>query len=220
MNINIPELQNELAHLIEQRDFIDGRISDIESLITAIERIHGTSGLRVERSAGQARDLDLSQLSQPDAIIALLDFLGRPLDVLQIAANLRVFGYPFRAMTPEGQQNSVSSNLTGLVADGAVVRIARNLYATPWIAAEQTKTPTAVRDSILTELEWTEERLPFVGLKYFRDRVLPGLVEGFESLELRQRALEDLIEDGKIEVFDQPNPAQPDHPTAALRRVR
>jgi hypothetical protein len=140
------------------------------------------------------------------------------MDLVQITSNLRLFGYAFRATNPDAQQASVSSTLTPLVQSGEVVRVARGMYTTPAIVGTQGATSPDMKSRVLAEFDRTEARLPFVGLKHFRDRIMPIALDGFGSIELRQRILEELIDQGELEVYDEPNPTQPEHPTAALRR--
>ncbi|MFN4181686.1 MAG: NYN domain-containing protein [bacterium] len=76
---------------------------------------------------------------------------------------------------------------------------------------------------LLLLLERQERRLPFVGLKLFRDQVLAPfftLYSGWsfeESTERAQRLLQSAIDEGWITVYKVNNPQKPDFPTTAIK---
>lgn len=72
--------------------------------------------------------------------------------------------------------------------------------------------------ALIEELLRTEARLPFVGLKWFRDRVLPESDHEFAGNPQRIRALlNSAIEQSLILTNQVPNPNEPSRPVTAIR---
>ncbi len=72
------------------------------------------------------------------------------------------------------------------------------------------------REDIEDQVESLQSSLPFVGLKYYRDQLLPQVVGEIRQGELR--SLMDLMVDtGLVDVYQVENPNNPEFPTAAIR---
>ena len=72
------------------------------------------------------------------------------------------------------------------------------------------------RDDIIDQIESLEASLPFVGLKYYRDQLLPQVVGEIRQGELRS-LMDLLVDSGAVDVYQVENPNNPDFPTAAIR---
>ena len=72
------------------------------------------------------------------------------------------------------------------------------------------------RDDIIDQIESLEASLPFVGLKYYRDQLLPQVVGEVRQGELRS-LMDLLVDSGAVDVYQVENPNNPDFPTAAIR---
>ena len=72
------------------------------------------------------------------------------------------------------------------------------------------------RDDITDQIESLEESLPFVGLKYYRDQLLPQVVGEARQGELRS-LMDLLVDSGVVDVYQVENPNNPEFPTAAIR---
>ncbi len=90
--------------------------------------------------------------------------------------------------------------------------------------------PAVEREVTETELEWLvklldaqEKRLPFVGLKYFRDQVFTPFLQLYtgrgmeESADRAQFLIQSTIDKGLMSVHKVDNPLKPDYPTTAIR---
>lgn len=72
--------------------------------------------------------------------------------------------------------------------------------------------------TLIEELRRTEARLPFVGLKWFRDKVLPESSHEFAGDPARiRRLLNSAIEQSLILTNQVPNPNEPSRPVTAIR---
>lgn len=77
--------------------------------------------------------------------------------------------------------------------------------------------------SLVTWLKMAEqEGLPFVGLKWFRDNIMPNnsFHRWTRSKVTRQSVLAEAIRRGLVETGKVPNPTLPDFPTTTLKTVR
>ena len=77
---------------------------------------------------------------------------------------------------------------------------------------------TRALDALIEELRRTEAKRPFVGLKWFRDKVLPA--SGHECAAEPERIhglLKGAIEQGLILTNQVPNPNEPSRPVTAIR---
>ena len=72
------------------------------------------------------------------------------------------------------------------------------------------------RDDITDQIESLEASLPFVGLKYYRDQLLPQVVGEVRQGELRS-LMDLLVDSGVVDVYQVENPNNPEFPTAAIR---
>ena len=72
------------------------------------------------------------------------------------------------------------------------------------------------RDDITDQIESLEASLPFVGLKYYRDQLLPQVVGEARQGELRS-LMDLLVDSGVVDVYQVENPNNPAFPTAAIR---
>ena len=72
------------------------------------------------------------------------------------------------------------------------------------------------RDDIIDQIESLEASLPFVGLKYYRDQLLPQVVGEVRQGELRS-LMDLLVDSGAVDVYQVENPNNPEFPTAAIR---
>ena len=72
------------------------------------------------------------------------------------------------------------------------------------------------RDDIIDQIESLEASLPFVGLKYYRDQLLPQVVGEIRQGELRS-LMDLLVDSGAVDVYQVENPNNPEFPTAAIR---
>ena len=72
------------------------------------------------------------------------------------------------------------------------------------------------RDDITDQIESLEASLPFVGLKYYRDQLLPQVVGEIRQGELRS-LMDLLVDSGAVDVYQVENPNNPEFPTAAIR---
>ncbi len=72
------------------------------------------------------------------------------------------------------------------------------------------------REDITDQIESLEASLPFVGLKYYRDQLLPQVVGEVRQGELRS-LMDLLVDSGVVDVYQVENPNNPEFPTAAIR---
>ncbi len=78
--------------------------------------------------------------------------------------------------------------------------------------------PTQALRALIEELQRTEARLPFVGLKLFRDKVLPESGHEFAGDPKRiRRLLNSAIEQSLVLTSQVPNPNEPSRPVTAIR---
>ena len=75
--------------------------------------------------------------------------------------------------------------------------------------------------ALIEELRRAEAKLPFVGLKWFRDKVLPASGHDFAAEPERiRRLLHTAIEQNRILTSQVPNPNEPSRPVTAIRENR
>ncbi len=72
------------------------------------------------------------------------------------------------------------------------------------------------REDISEQIGSLESSLPFVGLKYYRDQLLPQVVGEIRQGELRS-LMDLMVDSGVVDVYQVENPNNPDFPTAAIR---
>ena len=72
------------------------------------------------------------------------------------------------------------------------------------------------REDIADQIESLESSLPFVGLKYYRDQLLPQVVGEIRQGELRS-LMDLMVDSGLVDVYQVENPNNPEFPTAAIR---
>ena len=70
---------------------------------------------------------------------------------------------------------------------------------------------------VLEDLEIQQERLPFVGFRFFMNRRLPEMAGGRIDTEDAQNYMNDLIDAGYVEVHHVENPKNDRNPTASIR---
>ena len=71
---------------------------------------------------------------------------------------------------------------------------------------------------ITDQLKSLEEKLPFVGLRYYIETLLPDLV-GHYPRATRQLILEEMIEDNLVEIYKVDNPGNEEFQTSAIRLI-
>ncbi|MYB42270.1 MAG: hypothetical protein F4X76_08825 [Chloroflexi bacterium] len=72
------------------------------------------------------------------------------------------------------------------------------------------------QEDIADQIESLESSLPFVGLKYYRDQLLPQVVGEIRQGELRS-LMDLMVDSGIVDVYQVENPNNPEFPTAAIR---
>lgn len=72
------------------------------------------------------------------------------------------------------------------------------------------------REDVRDQIESLESSLPFVGLKYYRDQLLPQVVGEIRQGELRS-LMDLMVDSGLVDVYQVENPNNPEFPTAAIR---
>ena len=72
------------------------------------------------------------------------------------------------------------------------------------------------REDIAEQIESLQSSLPFVGLKYYRDQLLPQVVGEIRQGELRS-LMDLMVDSGVVDVYQVENPNNPEFPTAAIR---
>ena len=72
------------------------------------------------------------------------------------------------------------------------------------------------QEDIADQIESLESSLPFVGLKYYRDQLLPQVVGEIRQGELRS-LMDLMVDSGLVDVYQVENPNNPEFPTAAIR---
>ncbi len=72
------------------------------------------------------------------------------------------------------------------------------------------------REDVRDQIESLESSLPFVGLKYYRDQLLPQVVGEIRQGELRS-LMDLMVDSGVVDVYQVENPNNPEFPTAAIR---
>ena len=222
---SLMNLRQELAHAVDERDRLNERIDQLEGAITALERLESAPAGVDERRITGSSDVhdpdavvlprpDLTRKSLSDAVIEVLEYFGKEMDIQQVDANVRLFGYPFRTLNTRG---SVGTTLSDLAADRRVERIARGRYrAIETPATDLEDLLEAHRVAIVRQIESLEATLPFVGLKYYRDQILPQVVGELEHHDLRD-LMGLIVEAQLVEVYQVPNPNNPEFSTAAVR---
>lgn len=219
------QIKSELAVALEQREALEERIRalvEADAALARLERPDHAAGTEALNAA--ALDIrpaehfkgrpDLSKVALPEAIVAALEFFGEELDLAQLAANVRLFGYPFRTSNYEA---SVSAALTGLVQSRRVARTGRGRYCLPKAPVDSADRLLDLHeDQILLALQNVQRTLPFVGLKYFRDRILPTVVD-VPNEEDRRELMNALVSRGIVSKYEVPNPSNPEFPTSAIR---
>ena len=74
------------------------------------------------------------------------------------------------------------------------------------------------REDIVDQIQSLEDSLPFVGLKYYRDQLLPQVVGELKQTELRQ-LMDLMVNTDLVEVYPVENPNNKEFNTAAIRLV-
>ena len=72
------------------------------------------------------------------------------------------------------------------------------------------------REDIAEQIDSLQSSLPFVGLKYYRDQLLPQVVGEIRQGELRS-LMDLMVDSGVVDVYQVENPNNPEFPTAAIR---
>ena len=155
-------------------------------------------------------DARIAQLE--DAIEALARLEGEPDDDLPSRRELERDEPPRRALVEDGPPRrgwtGDESPRRGWASEEPPRRVEPRADLRELLVRHQ--------EDIADQIESLESSLPFVGLKYYRDQLLPQVVGEIRQGELRS-LMDLMVDSGIVDVYQVENPNNPEFPTAAIR---